>query len=141
MNTSIVSRSATMHNPQTPIYCNGKPIGEVKGTVFHKTITGSKHLLRQPRAIAFDRSTLTDAEAAGATTARIYDRETGTAYTATLDRIRSEGFKVARGYGNQWALALDKWSANGQKPPADVKAAATNQEIGDLQLSLFGGAA
>lgn len=129
-------------NPQgAPIFCGGRAIGRVENGVFHKTITGSKHLLRTPRAVAFDRSTLTDAEAAGATTARIYDRETGIAYTATLDRIRAEGFPVTRGYGNQWALALDHWSANGQRPPADVKAAQTNAEVKELQLGLFGGGA
>ena len=126
---------------QTPIYCNGKPVGEVKGAAFHKTIVGSKHLLRQPKAIAFDSCTLRDAEAAGATSARIYDRETGTAYTATLERVRAEGFAVTRGYGNQWALALERWSANGQRPAADLRAAATNREVADLQMSLFGGPA
>lgn len=124
----------------TPIYCNGKVIGRVDNGTFHKSIA-TKHMLRTPKALCFDRSTLKDAAAAGATSVRVWNFETSTAYTVSMQRIHSEGFSVQRGYGNQWALALEKWSVNGQKPTADLKAAATNREIADLQGGLFGGVA
>ncbi len=128
----------TFEKPCAPIYCNGKAIGKVECGVFHKTITGSKHLLRRPKAIAFDVSTLRDATQAGATLARVYDRETGNAYTATLERIREKGAPLTRGYGQQWYLPLEYWSLNGARPAADMKAAESNKEIAELQLSLFG---
>lgn len=126
-------------NPQpTPIYANGRVIGQVAGDIFRKSIQGSKHLLRSPKAICFDRSTLRDAVAAGATRAEIYDRESGTAYTATIDRLRERCFPVHRGHGEQVGMTLDHWSINGAVPLADQRAAATNQERENLQLNLFG---
>src|SRR5690606_12631138 len=53
-------------NSPTPIYANGRVIGQVVGDTFRKIISGSKHMLRTPKAICFDRSTLRDAVAAGA---------------------------------------------------------------------------
>jgi hypothetical protein len=39
---------------QTPIYVGQRVIGVVAGATFKKTISGSKHILRRPRAIAFE---------------------------------------------------------------------------------------
>jgi hypothetical protein len=113
-------------------------IGNVRGDTFCKTVTGSKHFLRSPKAICFDRSTLRDAAAAGATCAAIFDRETGNTYTATLATIDAHSFPVHRGHGDQIGVPLDYWSINGATPAAMQRAAATNQERNDLQLSLFG---
>lgn len=122
----------------TPIYVNGRPIGQVVGDTFRKTITGSRHLLRTPKAICFDRSTLWDAAAAGATRAEIYDSESRTTYTATLETIDTFSFPVNRGHNAQVGLRLEYWSVNGATPVAEQRAAQTNQEREDLQLSLFG---
>jgi hypothetical protein len=122
----------------TPIYANGRVIGRVVGDTFHKSITGSRHLLRTPRAICFDRSTLHDAAAAGATRVEIYDSESRTTYTATLATIDAYSFPVRRGHGDQVGVALVYWSVNGAPPVAEQRAAATNQEREELQLSLFG---
>lgn len=126
-----------------PVYLPGRdrPIGQVDGRFFRKTITGSKHMLRDPRAIAFDRSTLDDAEKAGATHVSITDSETGRTYCAPIATVRRYGFPVVRGHGRQIALALDYYSIDGATPVAEQRAAQTNQERVDLQLGLFGGAA
>ncbi len=137
MNT--IQQNTQQSNPQTQIYVNAKPVGVVIGSTFYKKIRASKHMLRSPRAIAFDQSALRDATQAGATLARVIDRETGNAYTATLDRIREKGAPLSRGYGLQWYLTLDYWSVNGAKPVADQRAAQTNKEIAELQLGLFAG--
>jgi hypothetical protein len=136
------SRGKFAHNQKptnTPIYVNGRVIGYVTGDTFHKTITGSKHLLRIPcAAIGFDRCTLRDASKAGATHVVIVDRETGTTYSATFETIDRHGFSVRRGHGDQVGLALDHWSINGANPVIEQRAAATNQERNDLQMTLFG---
>ncbi|MFN8469337.1 MAG: hypothetical protein U0X20_27520 [Caldilineaceae bacterium] len=126
-----------------PIYLPGrdKPIGYVSGQFFRKTITGTRHMLRTPRAIAFDRSTLDDAEKAGATHVSVTDCETGKVYCAPIADVRRYGFPVPRGHGNQIGLALDRYSIDGETPAAEQRAAQTNQERLDLQLGLFGGAA
>lgn len=125
-----------------PVYLRGteKPIGTVRGQTFYKTIQGSKHLLRHPPALAFDLSTLEDAERAGATHVAVTDSETGRTYRAAIATIRRDGFPVVRGFGKQIALPLASYSVDGQQPEAE-RAAATNQGRKDLQLGLFGGAA
>jgi hypothetical protein len=122
----------------TPIYVAQRVIGVVAGDTFHKTITGSKHILRRPRAIAFDRCTLRDAAAAGATCAAILDRETHATYTISFETIDRHSFPVLRGHGDQIAVTLEHWAINGATPAAVAKAAQTNLERKELQLSLFG---
>ena len=140
--TGVAQHRPTRH---TPIYTPGRrhPIGHVVGNAFVKYIAFSKHTLRQPRAIAFDVSTLDDAERAGATVAEIHDAETGATYTATIATIRGRGFPVRRGHGNQWALTLDRWSRNGAQPEAERQAAAQAARVEAAawrQAGLFGGA-
>jgi hypothetical protein len=122
-----------------PIYVNGRVVGIVAGATFHKTITGSKHILRRPRAIAFERCTLRDAAAAGATCAAILDKETGSTYTISFETIHRYSFPVLRGHGDQVAVTLEHWSMNGATPVVVAKAAQTNKQRKELQLSLFGG--
>ena len=136
--TTIPYCRSTGNQHRIPVSVNGKPVGYVAGDTFHKAIQGSKHMLRTPKAICFDRCTLRDAAAAGATCAEIFDRETGTTYTTTLATIDAVGFPVRRGFGDQVGISLDHWSINGAPPAAAQRAAATNQERKELQLSLFG---
>lgn len=122
----------------TPIYCNGARIGHVDGDTFHKEIQGSRHMLRTPRAIAFDLSTLRDAAHAGATSARVVDTETGTVYTATMKRIREYGGELNRGFGRQWFLTLNHWSIHGETPHFDARSASQRAKADNPQLNLFG---
>ncbi len=115
---------------RTPIYSGARVVGYVAGGVFHKTITGSLHLLRVPPAIAFDVSSLDDAERAGADRVEVKDRESGRVYRAPLALVRSAGFPVNRGHGAQWALPLSYWSVDGKPPqvtPAKPKPPAPTQ--------------
>lgn len=139
----MLSHVVKSHNRRgTPIYLRGtcKPVGVVHGDTFVKSIDGSKHMLRQPKAIAFDVSTLEDAESIGATNAAITDRDTGLTYYANFDTIRRYGFPVIRGHGRQIALPIDRWSIDGEPPAAEHQAAQSNKERNNLQLGLFGGA-
>jgi len=95
---------------RTPIRCNAKIIGDVRGETFYKNLIASKHFLRVPRAIAFDVSSLTDAERAGARCVQVTDIETSRIYRQSIATIRAKGFRVARGYGEQIALALEFWN-------------------------------
>ena len=126
------------HPKTTPIFVSGRdrPIGYVADGVFHRSIQGSKHLLRNPRAIAFDRSTLADAERAGALTVNVTDSETGNTYRATIADVWRHGFDVRRGYGNQIALGLPRWNVNGA-PVAVIFS--SNQAVKAAQPALFEG--
>jgi hypothetical protein len=75
-----------------------------------KTIRGSKHMLRTPRAIALDLGSIRNAQAAGATWAEVTDLESGATYRASLDVILRDGREFDRGYGRQIYLPLDQWN-------------------------------
>ncbi len=122
---------------RTPIYVGRVIVGQVDGATFRKTITGSKHLLQRPRAICFDRSTLNDAQAAGATRAEILDRATGTIYVTTFETINIYAFPVHRGYGDQVGVTLDHWSVNGAQPVAERQAAIRAAKHESAQPALF----
>ena len=53
-------------NNTTKIRVGRRVVGEVRGDVFYKSVYGSKHFLRIPRAIANDVKVLDEAEQAGA---------------------------------------------------------------------------
>lgn len=95
----------------TPIYIAGKAraVGNVTGDTFHKNITGRKHLLRKPPAIAFDTSTLHDAEQAGAAFVVVTDTDTGKQYRASIKAIFRHGTPFNRGFGDQIYLPLGWW--------------------------------
>lgn len=96
-------------NP-TLIYVTGKRVGSVAGSVFYKTIRGSKHILRHPRpAIALDLESLNRIELMGVHTVKVTDSETHVIYTASVAHIRAVGFLVERGFGKQIALPLEGW--------------------------------
>ena len=102
-----------------PIFSGTRVIGLVSGDIFKKTIIGSKHFLRMPPAIAFDVSTLEDAERAGATTVEVIDKETSVIYRTSIYTIWKMGKRFNRGHGNQIFLPICNWSING-KPPSVV---------------------
>lgn len=133
----IPQSGATRHPKNTPIFVRGRdrPIGYVEGGVFRKSVRASIHFLSRPRAIAFDRSTIEDAEKAGALWVEVTDSDSGTVYRAAIDDIWRQYFPVRRGYGNQIALALDRWRVNGQEAGPVWE---SNQAIKAAQPSLFG---
>ena len=97
---------------------DGRIVGEIVNGVFSKSIDASKHFLRVPPAIANDLDVLAQAKERGARVCEITDRETGTTYRATIEKIWRRGFHVERGHGAQIALALSEWARDGE-PTAD----------------------
>ena len=133
---SIRQLGVKSHPKNTPIFVRGRsiPIGFVRNGVFYKSIQGSKHLLRSPRAIAFDSSTIDDAAQAQAVTVHVTDDETRTVYEASIENIRRYGFKVHRGSGDQVALTLNHWEIDGAPATALPK---SKKAVQTAQLSLF----
>jgi hypothetical protein len=85
-------------------------VGVVEGDVFMKRISGSKHFLRKPPAIAFDISSLQHAEEAGATIVQVTDVDNGEMYRCTMHRIWQKGFEIDRGHGAQQAVTMENWT-------------------------------
>ena len=98
------------HLYSTPIFIGNLVVGKVEGDVFLKSIRGSRHILRKPPAIAFDVSTLNQAEQAGAVIVQVVDQETGITYRAQIAHIKDVGIRIDRGYGEQIALPLEGWT-------------------------------
>lgn len=100
-----------------PIFAQGigHPVGYVQDGEFRKSVRGSVHFLRSPRAIAFDTSTLRDAERAGARRVVVQDTETGKVYRADIDTVLAHGFRVERGHNEQTALTMERWSTSGNE--------------------------
>ena len=96
---------------QIPIFVNGRPVGHVEGDTFYKTLRASIHFLRRPPAIAFDVSSLYDAQDAGATKVHITDIETGRKYVARIADILRDGRRFDRGFGEQIYYLLTRWRA------------------------------
>ena len=95
-----------------------------------KDVSGSRHFLKKPPAIAFDALVLDRAEAEGATVAEVTDVENGSIYTASVATIRRDGFKIDRGYGAQIGLLLREWRRDGE-PSSGAS------ELPARQLALF----
>lgn len=122
---AFVNRQYTAGSATTPIYVGGRVVGNVAGDVFRKQIRGSAHMLRSPRAIAFDVSTLHDAERAGARRVEVTDTDSGRVYRAALSTVWARGWAFNRGHGDQWGVPIGVF----------------NKDDAPAQLSLFGGAA
>jgi hypothetical protein len=91
------------------IWVGNKIIGEVKGKFFCKKVSGKKHFLQKPPAIANDISILHDAMGKGATIVAIFDTDTKLEYFSYIDVILRKGFVIDRGYGKQMALPMNMW--------------------------------
>lgn len=94
-----------------PIRVGKRMVGVVRGSYFVKNVHGSKHFMRIPPAIAFDLSSIKNAEDNGAIVAMIVDKETGREYFSYIKYIYEKGFKFNRGYGEQIALAMEYWTS------------------------------
>lgn len=120
---------------RNPIFVNSRVVGHVAGNVFIKNVQASRHQLRKPPAWCFDIDSLHQAQAAGATIARLVDAESGSTWSVSIDDIWRHGRRFNRGYGDQIFLVLKHWNcllADGTE-----RHAAKQQEPAAEQLTLF----
>lgn len=121
------------------IRTNGRVIGEVRlDGVFQKRLKGSRHFLRDPRAVAFSVESLEDAKHAGAKVFEVIDVETATVYTIDLAIFERYSFPVNRGYEPQLACRLSHFTVNGVPPVSHARPAVKPKPQAE-QLQLFGG--
>ena len=85
------------------IYTGGRVVGEVVGEVFKKNISGSRHILHKPRAIALSVESLTQAEKVGAQEIQITDKESGALYACPFERFK----EFARRYESELSDAQE----------------------------------
>lgn len=114
---------------------SGRVVGEVSGDVLRRVIHGSRHLLREPVAIAHETGVLDQAERLGAVRVEVRDVETGALYATTIGTIRAHGFKVNRGFGEQIAMRLSRWTVNG-RPGSLAEGNTIGEPVAVRQLAL-----
>lgn len=88
---------------------NGVTIGVIQDDLFRKDIIESKHLLRKPEAIAYDKSVIRGLKANGVTRLLVVAKDTHRFFEATIETLEEHGLTVNRGYGDQIALPLAYW--------------------------------
>ncbi len=103
-----------------PIFVGCKVVAEVRGDTLKKSIKGSAHILRYPPAIAFDISSLKQAQLVGAKYVRVIDKESGDVYFSTMENIWENGVEFNRGCGDQIYLTLDRWQITISNQPAQL---------------------
>lgn len=141
----------SMSNCST-IWTGGHIVGEVKNGTFRKSIYASRHLLRKPPAICLSVDSLNQAEAVGAKSIEVKDKETGRVYTCTVTHFKQYAFDMQRGgYEAQKALPLSYWNVSGgtvTKSAVNVTPSLKHESTDtpapeykptDIQLSLFAG--
>ncbi len=96
---------------------DGKMVGGIIGTTLRKHVDASRHFLRRPPAICFDRDVLLEAQSQGVQIVEVIDRESGNVFRASLALIWLKGFRLNRGYGDQVALALSLFNREDDAAP------------------------
>jgi hypothetical protein len=105
--------STDLNPPAFQIRVAGRFVGEVVKGIFKKNITGSRHILRKPPAIALSVESLAQAERAGAHEIQITDIELGCVYACSLEHFKSHSFPIQRGgFEPQFALALENFDVS-----------------------------
>ncbi|MHB1390985.1 MAG: hypothetical protein ACYCXF_07115 [Thermoleophilia bacterium] len=89
----------------------GQVIGCVENGVLKKRVRKSRHFLNKPPAIAMDWTMIQTVRAENlAVCVEVYEAEEEVTYTCSLETLYKRGFRLNRGYGEQWALNISKWN-------------------------------
>tara|TARA_Y100000310_G_scaffold250182_1_gene256355 strand:+ start:248 stop:583 length:336 start_codon:yes stop_codon:yes gene_type:complete len=97
---------------------DGVVVARLVNGILVKKARESKHMLRSPKAWAFDRSIIETASRHGATGIRIEAGDTGAVFKVSMDMFLEKSFALQRGHNRQLALVLKFWDTS---RPEDVK--------------------
>lgn len=126
-------------NQTVPLFVTGRPkpvaYFATQTRTLQKGIDFTKHIVRQPRAIAFDADVLAQAEKLGAQHIQVKDITTNDIWTITFADFRCYQFSVNRGFGLQYATEFGRWQRNGQ--PSELAKREQLQANQKSQLNLF----
>lgn len=108
-------KQGSRHAPTFLRGADGKVYGSLVHRTLQKRVQGSKHLLRQPPAIAID-ARLYDAYRTRFDAIEVVDTETGRVYRLPAERFDALRFELERGYGRQYAVPLHSWQTDTPEP-------------------------
>tara|TARA_R100001377_G_scaffold65994_1_gene41276 strand:+ start:7728 stop:8150 length:423 start_codon:yes stop_codon:yes gene_type:complete len=109
---SMVEKSTPKKKEEgkTIIGSNGKVVGVVMKDTLHKRVNSSKHFLRKPPAIAFDKDCIEKAKKLGAIKIMVHDLDTKKRFMANYKEFERHAIKLNRGFGEQLALPISMWN-------------------------------
>jgi len=119
-------QSILPRNGKRPIKVGNNVIGYLEDNRFIKTVSGSKHMLRTPKAWAIDAWAFDNEVKPNATAIAVVDKETDNEYHASVDTFDKLKGVLDRGFGRQYYLTLNNWNVK-------------EGNNGHQQLSLWGG--
>lgn len=126
-------------NQTVPLFVSGRPKPVAYFAPHTRTLQKgcdfTKHLVRTPRAIAFDADILTQAETLGAQHIRVKDISTNDIWTISFADFQRYRFSVNRGFGQQYATELGRWQRNGEQ--SELAKREQLQAAKSSQLSIF----
>lgn len=88
---------------------DGVVVAKLVDGILVKNARELKHMLRSPRAWAFDKSIITTAMQHGAKSIRIEAGDTGNVFTVSMSKFKEKAFPLQRGYNLQLALVSKHW--------------------------------
>ena len=91
---------------------DGVVVATLVDGILVKKARESKHMLRSPKAWAFDRSIIETASKNMATRIRIEAGDTGAVFTVSMERFLEKAFPLQRGHNSQLALVLKFWDTD-----------------------------
>lgn len=109
--------SSSFVSSQPAVRADGKIIGQIEGDCLYKVVSGSRHMLRNPRSWAIDRFTLQDAEMKGVKRIEILEKETGIVYHSPISEFWNAGIEKNLGFGLQLALPMKYWTTSNLDQP------------------------
>ena len=96
------SQKQKSQRKRMPVYrSDGRMVGDFFGDTLIKHVSASRHMLRSPKAWAFDKHIIDQANRAGLKYVEIHDRESGLIYKSNLDKFFWHGISFNRGFGRK----------------------------------------
>ena len=109
--TPIIPQCEINTRPNNAVTDHGRAVGYVRGNCLYRKMVGSKHILKNPPAIAIAVEALKQAIRAGAEIVLILDTESGLKYSCNVFDFNTKALLIDRGgYGEQMALPLGFWT-------------------------------
>ena len=109
----------------------------IVGDALTKMVDGSRHLLKNPPAIAIDADAIAQAEAAGVSRVVITDRESADVYRATLQELHGSAGRLTGASGGRSRCA-SRWRTDCDQAPAPASGPDRPAQPVAVQLALFG---
>ena len=129
-----------MYRRQLRTY-DGRIVARIEKDVLVKGLDGrileSQHMLRIPKAWAFDECIVEQAEDIGCNSIKVIATDTKRTYVADMDVFQLHKIKIDRGHNPQWGLTIGHWRIYEENGVNMLTEQATTIKSKSEQMKLF----